>query len=122
MAYPPPSRCSVCGNPLTVTRLSCAKCGSEITGSFVPCRYCALGEKNRVFLETFLRCRGNIKETENRLGISYPTAKGLLDELLAALFPEDAAPAGEQPKEILDRLERGEITAAQATELLRQAK
>lgn len=124
MNYSPPSRCSVCGEPLNVTRLSCSKCGSEITGSFQPCRYCALSEKHKLFLETFLRCRGSIKEVENSLSISYPTVKGLLDELLAALFPEENPETGrEKPaRDVLDQLERGEITAAQAAELLRKAR
>jgi hypothetical protein len=78
-----------------------------------------------LFLDTFLKCRGNIKEVEKALNISYPTVKGLLDELLKKLFSQDyAEEEGSQTKasEVLDMLEKGEITAAQAAELLSKSK
>lgn len=125
MLYSTPSRCPVCGGTLTVTRLSCPKCASEISGSFTPCRYCSLSGKDRLFLETFLKCRGNIREVERSLSLSYPTVKGMLESLLATLFPSDFASGGKTGAEaaadtgdVLDRLERGEITAQQAAEML----
>ncbi|MDR3551945.1 MAG: DUF2089 domain-containing protein [Clostridia bacterium] len=119
MNYLPPSKCSVCGSELLITRMTCPNCSSEISGSFAPCRYCALNDKMKLFLETFLKCRGNIKDVEKALSISYPTVKGLLEELLAALFgaePEKSAETG--ASSILDSLEKGEITVKEATELL----
>lgn len=119
MNFAPPSRCPVCGGELVVSKLVCPRCASELTGSFAACRYCALNGKLRLFLETFLKCRGNIKEVERSLSVSYPTVKGLLDELLAALFPEEAPPEpAPSSTEVLDRLEKGEITAAEAARLL----
>ncbi len=120
MTYTPPSKCSVCGEELNVTRLSCQKCGTEITGSFSSCRYCALNEKQKLFLETFLKNRGSIKDVEKSLSISYPTVKSLLEELLSSLFPEENTQTDNEysSKQILDMLEQGEITAAQATEML----
>ena len=122
MNYKPPSRCSVCGEKLNITRLSCPKCSSEITGTFTSCRYCALDERLGLFLETFLKCRGNIKEVEKSLSISYPTVKNMQDELLTALFPGENTKEGPTAAEILDRLESGEITAAQAAEMIKQAR
>lgn len=123
MNYAPPSKCPVCGEELVVSRLVCPRCSAELTGSFAACRYCALNEKLKLFLETFLKSRGNIKEVERSLSISYPTVKGLLDELLAALFPEEApAEPALSSTEVLDRLEKGEITAAEAAELLLRNK
>lgn len=119
MDYTPPAKCSVCGGELEVTRLSCPKCGSEITGRFSSCRYCSLDDRLRIFLETFLKSRGNIKEVERSLSLSYPTVKNILDELLSALFPEECASGGPSSMEILDRLEKGEITAAEAAQLLK---
>lgn len=124
MQYQPPSKCPVCAGELRITRLSCSKCKTELSGSFPPCKYCALDEKQQLFMETFLKCRGNIREVEKALGISYPTVKGLLEELLGTLFP------GEKPEkqeaqsatEVLDRLEKKEITAAEAAKLLKQLK
>ena len=121
MDYTPPAKCSVCGGELNVTRLSCPKCGSEITGKFSACRYCSLDDRPRLFLETFLKSRGNIKEVERSLSLSYPTVKNMLDELLTALFPEECATGKPSSMDILDRLEQGEITAAQAAELLTDA-
>ena len=120
MNYMHPSRCSVCGEELKVTRLSCPNCQSEITGEFSACRYCAINDKLKLFLETFLKSRGNIKDVERSLSISYPTVKSLLDELLATLFLEETVQKEKEcsSKEILDMLERGEITAAQAAKML----
>jgi Uncharacterized protein conserved in bacteria len=122
MNYKPPARCAVCGEELNVTRLACPKCGSEISGSFSACRYCALDDRLGLFLETFLKCRGNIKEIEKRLSVSYPTVKNMQDELLKTLFPGETEKDGPTASEILDRLETGEITAAEAAELLRQTR
>lgn len=122
MEYMAPSQCPVCGDKLNVVKLSCPKCGSEISGNFGVCRYCSLNEKLKLFLDTFLKCRGNIKEVENALSVSYPTVKNMLDELISSLFPEtkavSAARSKPDSKAILDKLENGEITAAQAAELL----
>jgi len=78
-------------------------------------------------METFLKCRGNIKEVERTLSLSYPTVKGLLDELLYVLFQTQGNDETQQEikdmrAEILDRLERKELTASEAAELLAALK
>lgn len=115
-----PSRCPVCSQSLEITKLTCPGCHTEISGKFTPCKYCALDEKMQIFLDAFLKSRGSIKEVERTLSISYPTVKGLLDELLKQLFPENAENSGNSysTKEILDMLENNEITAAEAASLL----
>ena len=120
MNYAPPSICSVCGSELAVTKLTCPNCKTEITGNFKPCRYCALNDKMKRFLETFLKCRGNIKEVERCLSVSYPTAKSLLDELLNTLYPEDkkGEDGGMPSMTVIDLLEKGEISADEAAEML----
>ncbi|MVB10930.1 hypothetical protein CAFE_16310 [Caprobacter fermentans] len=119
MAYSAPTKCSVCGSELQITRLTCPNCSSEITGTFAPCRYCSLDEKQKLFLDTFLKCRGNIKEVERTLSVSYPTVKNMLEDLLAALFPQDPpAPALPDTQEVLDLLEQKKITAQEAARLL----
>lgn len=125
MHYQFPTKCPVCQTPLRITRLSCPSCKTELSGNFVPCKYCALDEKQQMFMETFLRCRGNIKDVERTLGLSYPTVKGLLDELLRALFPADAVEEKEETlrvSDVLDRLENKEISAQEAARLLTQLK
>ena len=115
-----PTQCPVCSKRLDITKLTCTGCDTEISGHYIPTRYCALDDKMLKFLETFLKCRGNIKEVERKLLLSYPTVKGLLDELLRQLFPDEAGgcSGGYTANEILDRLERKEITADEAAALL----
>lgn len=125
--YHAPARCPVCGQMMEVTRLQCTRCGSELTGRFSPCRFCALEEKHLRFIETFLRCRGSIKEVEKELGVSYPTVKNMLEAALAALRPD--APAQEPPArrqeekaDVLSRLSKGELTVEQAVEELNKLR
>ena len=119
MAFPAPSKCSVCGTELQITQLTCPNCSTQISGNFSPCRYCSLNDRQKLFLDTFLKCRGNIREVERALSISYPTVKNMLEELLGTLFPqEEPVPERPDPSEVLDRLERKEITAEEAAELL----
>ena len=125
MEYSPPSKCPVCGSGLKISTLTCENCSSQIGGSFTPCKYCALNDKHKLFLETFLKSRGNIKEVERALSISYPTVKNLLDDLLFTLFGSDAEEeAGSKTgaAEILDQLEKKEITAAQAAQMISALK
>lgn len=119
MAYPAPSKCPVCGAELQITQLTCPNCSSEIKGVFAPCRYGLLNERQKLFLDTFLKCRGNIKEVERSLSVSYPTVKNMLDELLSVLFPQEEEPE-ELPnsQEVLDRLEQKKISAEEAAKLL----
>lgn len=115
-----PSICPVCADNLYVSKLTCTNCQTEISGKFRPCKYCALDEKMRLFLEAFLKSKGNIKEVERTLSISYPTVKGLLEELLKNLFDEEPERRGGKysSDEIFDLLENKKITVDQAAALL----
>lgn len=124
MAYSAPAACPVCGAAMHVTRLHCPRCESELSGSFAPCRFCALPEKELQFIETFLRCRGSIKDVEKALGLSYPTVRNMLDGALRALgFEEQAQADGAQQsdarKQVLDLLKAGEIDAKEAAKRLK---
>lgn len=125
--YHAPAKCPVCGQTMTVTKLQCSHCGTELGGSFVPCRFCSLEEKHLQFVETFLRCRGSIKEVERALGVSYPTVKNMLDAALTALGLDEkpelrALREKEERSEILQRLSQGEIDVDTAIEALNQLK
>jgi hypothetical protein len=101
-----PSSCPVCSADLLITRLSCTSCGTELTGSFAPCAFCALDDDARALLELFLLSRGNMKEVERRLGVSYPTARARVDALIDGLGlrrPERGR------LDTLEALARGEI-------------
>jgi hypothetical protein len=115
--YHAPNRCPVCDGAVEFTRLNCASCGTEMTGRFALCRFCALEEKHLRFIETFLRCRGSIKDVERAMSISYPTVKGMLDAALTALGLD--APPPREPGEVLDKLGSGEIDVETALALLR---
>lgn len=87
--YRAPHKCCICGHKLTISRLSCEECGTAIEGQFTGCRFCALSPEEELFLLTFLKNRGSIKDVERELGISYPTVRAALDNLLASLGLND---------------------------------
>jgi hypothetical protein len=123
-------KCPSCGGDLEVTRLSCTNCETVITGRYQPCRFCKLAPEHQTFLEAFVKSRGNVKEMERELGISYWTIRTQLNDLIKALgFEVDAPPEEESEgeikqrrKEILEQLDRGEIDAGEATERLAQLR
>ena len=117
--------CPSCGDTLDVTELTCPSCETVIRSRYAPCPFCRLAPESLHFLETFVQCRGNIKEMERALGISYPTVRGRLDAVIRELGYEVEAETevleellSSQRQEILDQLEQGEITASQATKRL----
>lgn len=120
-----PGRCPVCDSPMNVTRLACEKCGTAIEGSFETCRFCQLTKEQKEFIEIFIVSRGNIKEVERVLGISYPTVRGRLEAVIEALgYRADSKAADDEEaaarrKSVLESLSRGEITAEQALKMLR---
>jgi hypothetical protein len=106
LARSAPRSCPVCGD--TLTRLSCPACDTEISGSFQSCEFCVLGPEDRDVLRVFLASRGNMKDLERHLGVSYPTARARFDGLLAKLGIERPAPPSTRV-ELLEQVARGEI-------------
>lgn len=114
-----PRQCPVCGDELTLTRLTCHHCSTELSGSFESCEFCGLSNEERRTLRVFLASRGNMKDLERHLGVSYPTARARFDTLLEKLGIERAAQA--PPKvEMLESLARGEIDVDEALRRLGQ--
>jgi hypothetical protein len=126
------STCPVCQGELHVTRLHCQTCGTTIEGQFQVGRFGRLSREQLALLESFLRARGNMRELERELGLSYPTIRGRIEALLRALglADGDTAPAGapSEPRSVIDpvarrdvleRLARHELTAEQAAAALR---
>ena len=115
------ARCPICTQSLRVVRLECASCGTSLEGSFGLGRFHSLLPDQLEFLETFIRCRGNFKDVERELGISYPTVRSRLDAVIRALgFASQAEPDrdAERRKEILRELAEGRIAADDAAALL----
>jgi hypothetical protein len=77
--------CPICSGELAVTRLHCRSCGTTLEGDFNVGRFARLSRDQFALLESFLRSRGNLKDMERELGISYPTVRARVDSLLRAL-------------------------------------
>jgi hypothetical protein len=117
-----PSDCPVCGAQLAIIRLGCAACGTELAGVFQPCEFCALNDKEIEMLRVFLSSRGNLREVEKYLGVSYPTARLRFAELLEKLGLGEAAepePALTQDQ-ILSEVASGALSPTEAQELIKQ--
>lgn len=130
MAYQAPGKCPVCNSALHITKLSCHRCHTTLEGQFKSCEFCQLPKEDLDFLKTFIKCRGSIKDVEREMGISYPTVKGKLNNLIEALGfhvteteSKEAIKARQEEKaSIIDALEKGEITAKEASEKLSKLK
>jgi len=137
------STCPVCEGELLISRLHCRSCGTALEGEFGVGRFGRLSREQLALLESFLRARGNLKEMERELGISYPTVRGRVDALVRALGladgsepipedafddeptepvepPEPAADVAAERRAILERLAKREIDAEAAAAALRE--
>ena len=139
------STCPVCSGELAVTRLHCRSCGTTLEGEFSVGRFGRLTREQLLLLESFLRSRGNLRDMERELGISYPTVRSRVEALVRALgfgpradsdeAAEDAAAAASAAsgagagdpnpdlaaarQAILERLGRHEMTADEAAAAIR---
>lgn len=121
MGYRVISKCPICGSKLKVVKLKCTKCSTVIENEFDFSKFECLAEEHLNFMEVFLKCRGNIKDVEKELGISYPTVRAKLDEVVSALgYSTEIKKPTVSSKEILDMLEKGEITADQAVIMMKE--
>jgi hypothetical protein len=130
MAHDVISTCPVCSGELAVTRLRCTSCGTTLEGEFSVGRFARLSRDQMALLESFLRSRGNLRDIERELGISYPTVRGRVEALVRALGfgpRADADDGGDRSEAtpvdtreaILERLARHEITAEDAATAIR---
>jgi hypothetical protein len=131
MAHDVISTCPVCSGELAVTRLRCGSCGTTLEGEFSVGRFARLTRDQSALLESFLRSRGNLRDIERELGISYPTVRTRVEALVRALgfgprsdedIPagdEDARPDPQTRESILERLARREISAEDAATAIR---
>jgi hypothetical protein len=111
-----PGRCPTCGGRLEVEKLHCAGCGTDVQGRFRACPVCALDPDTRRFFDLFLQARGNLKEVQRTLGLSYPTVRQRSEEMFEKLEGRREAP---DASKILERVRRGELSVAEAERLLR---
>jgi hypothetical protein len=121
-----PNNCPICGGEIVVTRLHCQDCDSSIEGRFVHGIFEALTPEQLGFVETFVRCEGKISRMEDEIGLSYPTIRNRLHEVIRALGYE---PGGEEPgmsdeerRQILEDLEQGKINYEDAMSMLKEGE
>lgn len=120
-------RCISCGGPLVIREVECPECEITIRGTFpLEARgpFARLSDDQLAFLHLFVTSRGNMSDVERSLGVSYPTVRAKLDDLIAALTAEEQEIPAPQPSrslsraEIMERVSRGELTVDEAMEIL----
>ena len=118
------THCPSCGGRLEVRELGCPECDIAVRGRFRRCEFCALPEGQLSFLRLFVSRRGNLREVERELGVSYPTARARLDDLLQALGYPTSAPSAldrqERRRQVMEDLKSGQITPEEAVRILRE--
>ena len=118
-------QCPICKDTLHVTRLYCPNCDTMIEGHFALGRLYQLSADQLAFIETFVRCEGKINRVGEELGVSYPTVRSRLTDVIRALGYEvgEEEPAAtvsdEERKAILEQLAQGKITSEDAVKRLR---
>jgi hypothetical protein len=122
--YPALTRCPVCKNELTVTRLHCESCDTNLEGRFTAGPFAHLKAEQLDFIVTFVRCEGKINRMEDELNLSYPTIRNRLHEVIRALGFEpgkDDTPEVSEDlrRTVLEDLDTGKISADDAMRLLR---
>jgi hypothetical protein len=118
-------QCPICKEMLQVTRLYCPNCDTTLEGHFALGRFHQLSADQLAFVETFVRCEGKINRVGEEMGVSYPTVRGRLTDVIRALGYEvgEEESAGAVPddvrKSILEELAQGKITSEEAVKRLR---
>jgi hypothetical protein len=114
--------CPVCNDRLSVQRLHCRSCDTSIEGHFDTGRIGRLSAEQMNFVETFIRCEGKLNRMERELGMSYPTLRSRLTEIIQQMGfevgPEEDALSVEERHRILDELAQGKISSEQAMSML----
>ena len=122
--HPAPTNCPVCHSELTIARLHCPSCDTSIEGRFTGGPFGHLTADHMDFIITFVRNEGKINRMEQDLGLSYPTIRNRLHEVIRALGFEPGKEelvdiSAERRNEVLEELEAGRISADDAMRMLR---
>ncbi len=114
-------KCPICAAKLEVTELHCSDCDTTVKGHFKLDKFTYLSKEEKYFIEIFVKSRGNIKEIEKDLGISYPTVKKNLENVIQSLgYGEADHNSNLTKKEILEKLSDGKIGSKEALELMKE--
>lgn len=106
----------------TVNAVQIKGSGITIEGEFELPPLAGLRYEDQVFVGEFVRCHGSIKHMEKAFGVSYPTIKNRLNRIAGQLqlVQIDMEPTPEASEDVLDLLERGKISAAEAAGRLKR--
>lgn len=130
--------CPSCGGPVEISEVRCTRCETKVQARYRPCDFCALSQEQSTFLHIFLTSRGNLSDVEKRLGVSYPTVRAKLDEVIARLestdqerkqqqqqqpasapAPREANGGSSERRSILEAISRGELDPMAGLERIR---
>lgn len=121
-----PNKCPICGGEIVVTSFQCQVCDSTIEGRFVHGAFEALTPEQLGFVETFIRCEGKISRMEDEIGLSYPTIRNRLHEIIRALGyepgGEETGMSDEDRRKVLEELEQGKINYEDAIRMLKEGE
>ncbi len=118
------SRCPVCESELNITRLHCDTCDTTLEGRFAGGPFAHLNSEQMLFVETFIRCEGKITRMEVEMGLSYPTIRNRLHEIIRALGYEPGKDDAidlpdDRRRQVLEDLDAGKLSADAAMRILR---
>jgi len=80
-----PHLCPSCSSPLNVTALSCGNCNTEVRGEFELPPLARLEPDDRIFIVDFVKSSGSLKLMAEKMKLSYPTVRNMLDDVIARL-------------------------------------
>lgn len=130
-----PTSCPICDGAIVVQSFHCRDCDATVSGHFAPAlgsefeeaqlpvlrRFARLSVEQLQLLESFVRCEGKLNRLQEEIGVSYPTLRSRLDDVIRDLgFTPRAEEASQRldRQQILQDLQEGKISAAEATTLL----
>lgn len=77
-----PTLCPSCAKRLDVRSLQCPRCSTHIEGDYLLPVFMLLPEDEQKFVLDFVKCSGSLKEMAMQLGLSYPTVRNRLDDII----------------------------------------
>ena len=107
-----PHQCPSCGKKMVIARMHCGDCSAVVEGAFDVCPVCRLDPELRTLFDLFMACRGNLKDVQRALGVSYPTTRNKIEEMFQRY--NELKPPRKSPIEILKLVRQGTITSAEA--------
>lgn len=110
------------GRDITVERVRLANSDIAIEGSFELPPLIRLNHHDQIFIVAFVKCHGSIKQMEKYFGISYPTVKSRLNRIGEKLNFVEIEVEKNVNTDILDRLDRGEITFDDAIKKIKEGE